>query len=281
LTFVNLYGRLTIAKTACALDGTPALGLLSGMPAIAALYRYPVKGLSAEPLREAALTAGGTIPFDRAYAIENGPSGFDPGAPKHFPKIAFLMLMRNERLAELRTHFDDGTRTLTIRRGDAVVADGCLDTEAGRRAIESFFDRFAAEDLRGPAKVLAAAGHSFSDTSSKVLSLINLATVRTIAEKIGAPVHPLRFRGNVYVEGLPPWDEFSWVGRRVAVADIIFEVTKRIDRCAATNVDPETAARDLTIPLSLLEAYGHADCGIYLRVVAGGRLSVGDTLKPT
>ena len=250
------------------------------MPQIDAIYRYPVKGLSAEPLRRVALAPGETIPFDRAYAIENGRSGFDPAVPKHFPKITFLMLMRNERLAALRTSFDDATRTLTIRKDGAVVVEGRLDTEAGRRAIEAFFDRFSAEDLRGPAKVLRSPGHSFSDAADKVVSLINLESVRSIAGEIGASVHPLRFRGNVYVSGLPAWDEFGWLGKQITAGGVTFEVARRIDRCAATNVNPETASRDLTIPRDLLLAFGHADCGVYLKVISGGEIATGDEIAP-
>jgi len=248
------------------------------MSHVANIYRYPVKGLSAEPLSHVTVEAGETIPFDRAYAIENGPSGFDLAAPKHFPKIAFLMLMRNEQLAELRTAFDDKTRTLTVRKNGAVVAEGCLETPSGRYAIEAFFDDFAGDDLRGPAKVLSADRFSFSDMPRKVLSLINLETVRAIGREIGTEVHPLRFRGNIYVDGLPAWEEFAWVGRRLTAGGVTFEVVKRIERCAATNVDPDTGRRDLTIPRSLLEAYGHADCGVYLEVVSGGELSLGDRI---
>src|SRR5258708_10060517 len=82
---------------------------------IASLYRYPVKGLSPEPLPRVTLGVGQTLPADRRYAIENGPSGFDPAAPAWLPKINYLMLMRNERLAGLRNHFEDGTHLLTIR----------------------------------------------------------------------------------------------------------------------------------------------------------------------
>lgn len=250
------------------------------MQRIARIYRYPVKGLSAEPLDRVGFSIGQTVPFDRAFAIENGPSGFDRGMPKHLPKTAFLMLMRNERLAELRTHFDEATRTLTISRDGAVVAAGRLDTAEGRRAIEAFFDEFSRDDLRGPAKVLDAPGHSFSDSSRKVVSLINLETVRAIGERIGTEVDPLRFRGNLYIEGMPAWEEFAWVGKRIAAGGVEFSVVGRIDRCAATNVDPETGVRDLTIPRSLLEAYGHADCGVYLEVVSTGELSVGDAIEP-
>src|SRR5262245_65790161 len=111
-----------------------------------AIYRYPVKGLSAEPLPRTRLAPGKTIPADRRYAIENGPSGFDPAAPSYLPKIRFLMLMRNERLARLRTHYDDATHILTIRDGDREVARGDLSTPAGRAGGEGFFATLSRDD---------------------------------------------------------------------------------------------------------------------------------------
>jgi uncharacterized protein YcbX len=248
------------------------------MATIAQIYRYPVKGLSAETMPRVTLTPRQTIPYDRAWAIENGPSGFDAAEPKTLPKICFLMLMRNERLAELATSFDEATSALTIRKDGAVVGEGRLDTADGRRSLEAFFRTFASDDLRGEPKVLAAPGHSFSDVAAKVVSLINLETVRAIGERFGAEVHPLRFRGNLYVEGLPAWSEFDWVGKRMKIGDIEFTGTKRIERCAATNVNPVTAARDMAIPRSLMQAFGHTDCGVYLRVETGGTLSVGDAI---
>jgi hypothetical protein len=251
------------------------------MPEIASIYRYPVKGLSPEPLSRVGVVAGETLPFDRAWAIENGPSKFDPAAPKHLPKIAFLMLMRNERLAALHTTFSEAARTLTIRKDGKIAAEGCLDTTDGRRALEAFFDAYAADELRGPARIVSAPGHAFTDTASKCLSLINLATVRDIAQTLGVPVHPLRFRGNLYVEGLPAWAEFDdWLGKTIRAGEVTFEAYGRIDRCAATNVNPETAERDLTLPVSLLQTYGHPDCGVYLRVVKGGQLSPGTPIAP-
>jgi len=250
------------------------------MPSVAALYRYPVKGLSPEPLSAAQLTPGETIPYDRAWAIENGPSPFDPSAPKHLPKTHFLMLMRNERLAELTTRFDEATGTLTIRRAGALVAQGRLDTADGRRAIEAFFDTFEADELRGPARVLSCPGFSFSDTAAKVVSLINLETVAAIGREMGAEVNPLRFRGNLYVAGLPAWDEFALVGKEISVAGVCFTVTKRIDRCAATTVNPVTAVRDLNIPKALQRNFGHVDCGVYLKVETAGTVAIGDALIP-
>jgi uncharacterized protein YcbX len=249
------------------------------MARVVEMYRYPVKGLSAERLQSTVLSPGEVIPFDRAYAIENGPSAFDPQAPKWISKIVFLMLMRQENLAELQTQFDEATRTLTIRRDGKVLAEGRLDREDGRRTIEAFFDEFSAKDLKGPAKVLSAPGHSFQDTSTgKVVSLINLESVRDLGRKMKADVHPLRFRANLYVEGLPAWEEFSWIGKPVVAGGAALTATKRIDRCAAVNVDPFTGTRDMNIPVSLRESYDNIDCGIYLKVVEGGELRVGDTI---
>ena len=247
-------------------------------PQIASLYRYPVKGLSREPLPRVALRAGETLPADRRYAIENGPSGFDPAAPVWMPKSCFLMLMRNERLAGLRSHFEDDRNLLTIRENGRVVARGDLETAEGRAAIEALFATNFAGELKGPPKVISGGGHSFSDVARKVVSIINLDSVAAIESMIGRPVHPLRFRANLYVSGWPAWHEFELLGQILVIGDIRLKVVKRIVRCAATNVNPETAARDLDIPHTLMRRLGHADCGIYAEVIAGGAISVGDAI---
>lgn len=251
---------------------------LSPSPTLAAIYRYPVKGLSPESLATARLEPGQTLAGDRRYAIENGPSGFDPASPSYLPKTQFLMLMRNERLAQLRTRFDDATGRLTIHRDGEMVAEGNLGTEDGRTAIERFFATFCADDLRGPPRLLESAGHSFSDVARKVVSIINLASVDDLAARIGRPVDPLRFRGNFYVRGWPAWAEFDFLNRVIAIGDVRLKVVKRIVRCAATNVDPATAQRDLNIPKSLMDGYGHADCGIYAEVIGRGTIAPGDRL---
>jgi MOSC domain-containing protein len=245
---------------------------------IAGIYRYPVKGLTPEPLAHAELAPGMTLLADRRYAIENGPSGFDPAEPKWLPKPHFLMLMRDEWLAGLRTHFDDASSVLTIRRNGGIAAQGNLATAEGRRTIEDFFATAFAGQVKGPPKVLESPGHSFSDVARKVVSIINLASVRAIADMVGAPVHPLRFRANLYVEGWPAWHELDLLDQTLAIGDARLKVVKRIVRCAAVNVDPDTAQRDLAIPPALQRRLGHADCGIYAEVVKGGTISADDTI---
>lgn len=243
---------------------------------IQAIYRYPVKGLSPQPLTSVPLSVGGTLPADRLYAIENGPCGFDPAAPAYFPKQRFLMLMRNERLASLRSDFDADTHVLTIQSDGREALRADLSSKDGRLAVEAFFRKFMPNELNGPPKVLHAPGHSFSDVAKKVVSIINLASVQAVEGMAGAPVDPLRFRANVYVAGWPAWKEFDLLDREISLGTARLKVVKRIVRCAATNVDPDTGQRDLTIPKTLMQNLGHADCGIYAEVIGAGEIAVGD-----
>ncbi len=245
---------------------------------IASLYRYPVKGLTPEPLSSATLRPGQTLPADRRYAIENGPSGFDPAQPAWLHKSSYLMLMRNERLAGLQTHFEDEGNVLTIRRDGQIAVRGDLETAEGRAAIEAFFVANFSSELKGAPKVLSGGGHSFSDVARKVVSIINLGSLKAIENIVGAPVHPLRFRANLYVSGWPAWHEFELLDQTIAIGDARLKVVKRITRCAAVNVNPETAVRDLEIPPALMRRLGHNECGIYAEVIAGGTIAVGDAI---
>jgi uncharacterized protein YcbX len=250
------------------------------IPSIQAIYRYPVKGLSPEALIRTRLAVCETLPADRLYAIENGPSGFDPAAPRYQPKQRYLMLMRNERLARLHTSFEDANQTLVIELDGREVARGDLHTSEGRTTIERFFANFCVDELRGAPRVLQAPGFSFSDVARKVVSIINLASVAAIERLIGMPVHPLRFRASLYVTGWPAWREFDLVGQEITIGkEARLKIVKRIVRCAAIDVDPDTGIRDLSIPHALMRSFGHADCGVYGEVVSAGEIARGDDLR--
>jgi len=244
-------------------------------PRLAGLFRYPVKGLTPESMAGAALKVGDTLPFDRAYAIENGPGRFDPAAPRHLPKINFLMLMRDERLATLRSRFEDASETLTISRDGKPVVRGQLTTPLGRQLVEQFLAAYMKGELRGPPKIVHAPGHSFSDVAAKCVHVVNLASVRELERTLGRPVDPLRFRANLYLDGLPPWAELGWLDRTLAIGRARLAVFARTTRCEATNVDPERGVRDMAIPAHLVRTLGHQDFGLYAKVVAGGEVGIG------
>ncbi|MDY6993313.1 MAG: MOSC domain-containing protein [Pseudomonadota bacterium] len=244
------------------------------MAMLTQLYRYPVKGLSPEPLECVQVSPLETLPGDRQFALARATSEFQSQAPRHLPKTQFLMLMKDEALAALNSVYDHSTGVLSIYHHQQLQIQGALDQVAGRRAIEAFFADYLA--LAEPPRLVQAPGHSFSDVAAKVLSCINLASIRALETELGTEVHPLRFRANVYFEATSPWEEFDWVDRVVQLGDIEARVIKPIQRCAAVHVNPLTAERDLPILNTLSRCFGHCNMGIYVQILQAGHLKVKD-----
>jgi uncharacterized protein YcbX len=243
------------------------------------LYRYPVKGLTAEALDAAEVEAGGCIPWDRAFALAQGDAGFDAAQPQWLQKTNFMCQMKNARIAALFSFFEPRTGMLAIRAPDgAAVVENAL-TEAGRERIGTFLAGYMGEEARGAQRFLYVPGHSFCDQRRKVVSLINLASLRDYEKKVGARRHRRRFRANVWFSGAPAWSERDWVGQQLQVGGAVLRVTRPITRCAATQVNPETAERDADPLEELRRLYGHVELGAHAEVVEGGRFAVGDAIE--
>lgn len=245
------------------------------------LYRYPVKGLSAEPLVDVQIEAGEMLPGDRAYAIENGSRDFDALSPGYLPKQKFLQLMTNEDLAALETRFDADTQTMKILRNGRQVSMGNLSTPIGCQLVEQFLSAYLARRVRGALRIVSAPDHHFADAPDRFISLINLASLRDLERITGKTVDPLRFRANIYIDGWPAWQERTLIGQTLEIGGTAhFHVAEAITRCAATNVDPQTGARDMHIPRTLGDVFGHEECGLYLTAISSGPISQGDEVKP-
>jgi MOSC domain-containing protein len=254
---------------------------------VAEIYRYPVKGLSAEALMRVSLTPGECLPQDRRFAIALGTTEFDPDRPQWLPKTRFVMLMRDERLARLATRFDESTGLLSIAEGGRLLLAEPIAEPAGGRRIAAFLENFLCGTVEGPLHVVAAPGHAFADarrkpnaTTDKYVSLINLASVRALEAVIGAAVDPLRFRANLYFDGMPAWRELDWLGGEIRVGGARLRTIAAITRCAATEVNPATASRDLAVVAALERHFGHNLMGVYAEVEGAGDVAVGDVIAP-
>jgi MOSC domain-containing protein len=243
------------------------------------LYRYPVKGLTAEALEVAEVEAGGCIPWDRAFALAQGDALFDPNQPQWLQKANFMCQMKNARIAGLFSFFEPRTGMLAIRAPDgSAVVENAL-SEAGRERIGAFLTAFLGDEARGQPRFHHVSGHSFCDQRHKVVSLINLASLRDYEAKVGARRHRRRFRSNIWFSGALAWSERSWVGQQLQVGGAVLRVTRPITRCPATEVNPETAERDARPLDELRQLYGHVELGVHAQVVEGGRFAVGDAIE--
>lgn len=252
---------------------------------IAAIYRYPVKGLSAEPLDRTTLAPGDCLPHDRRFAIALPTTHFDPQNPEWLSKTHFVMLMRDAALARLQTRFDPETGELTIDDESGPPLRARITDPDGARRAADYIAEFLGGAVARPLRFVEAPGHAFADarkkpdaTADKYVSLINRASIEALEEAVEAPVDPLRFRANVYFDGPPAWQELDWIGSGIALGTARLRVVAPITRCAATEVNPETAERDLDTVAALHRHFGHNLMGIYAEVTEGGEIATGDRL---
>jgi hypothetical protein len=167
---------------------------------LAAIRRYPVKGLSGEALERAELAVGEGLPHDRRFALAHAASQFDRADPHWLPKQNFLQLMRDERLALLDARFDADDGYLTIFRDGRQVARGQVTEPLGRILIEQFLDAFIEPGPRGNPHIVEAPGVMLSDVPDKFVSIANLASIKDIERVARAPVDPRRFRANLHLD---------------------------------------------------------------------------------
>ncbi|WP_295696353.1 MOSC domain-containing protein [uncultured Maricaulis sp.] len=249
------------------------------MPQLTAITRFPIKGLGPDSLDRIALEANKTLHMDRAHAIENGPSPFNDAAPGHVKKKHFLMLAGQAGLARLNCRYREKDGTYSVNLDGAGPITILLDNPATHTPLLDALRALLGEAIRGPLRLVHAPGQAMTDISQPQISLINAASVRDVSEKAGHTLDPLRFRGNLLIDGLAPWEEFDLIGHEIRIGGVTCRVESRIRRCVATSVDPQRGALDTDVPAALFEHYGHMDCGIYLSVLEDGEIALGDPIS--
>lgn len=249
------------------------------MVQVEAIYQYPIKGMTAQPLPCIRLEAGRPFPFDRIFALSRSDKYVDPHNPRWAKKGLFVMLMLEEALATVHTYLDVETLQLSVTSpGGMQLLSADLNAAEGRHNVEAFIKQLVPKLHDRPTLVRSQNGH-FMDKPDNVVSLINLATLRSLEALWGCSLNPLRFRANLYIDGARPWEEFDWIGGTLQVNDTVLRVDRRNGRCAATDVNPATGQRDLELPRALRTAFGHKDLGVYLLTERSGMISVGDTVR--
>lgn len=247
---------------------------------IVALTRFPVKGMTGEPMDRFDLAAGAGVPGDRCWGFARPGSGFDPDDPRPLPKERFVVLLREAGLARLASRVQGDV--LEIADGDVSGRFDLGDPTDRIRAAAFLRERL---DLPQAPTLVRSDPHRFTDVSvvspelMNAVSILSRDSVAAFAADVGAPVDPRRFRMNVDVEGWLAWAELDAVGAEVTLGGARLRILLRTKRCAATEVNPATAERDLPIPRLLRQRRGHMDMGIYAEVVESGPVRIGDEAR--
>ncbi len=242
------------------------------------IHRHPLKGWTPESLPQVKLEAGGGLPFDRHFAFTNGRLEEKPTPGKWVQARTFLQLTFFPELAAFRCSLDE-SGLLTMSAPDGSDAQAQAGAPDGFGEANAFIQRhFEAGPHGAPFLSEQAPGHGHWDFSDTNISIINLATVRVLEDAAGHPLERERFRGNLYVDGLEPWEEFTWPGRQLAIGDLRLDVLRPIQRCAMTSTEPGTGKRAFDLPAIMEKAFGHKFCGVYAKVSAGGEIAQNDEI---
>jgi uncharacterized protein len=243
------------------------------MTHLAAICRHPIKGIGREALAAVTLAAGQGLPFDRHWAVAHEGAHLVPGwnACNNFlrgAKAPALMAVEAALDGDSVTLRHPDRPALTIRPDDAADLPRLIDWLQPLLPL----GRAAPVDI-------AKADVAMTDSDYPSVSIISLASCRDLGQRLSLPpLDPHRFRGNLVIDGLDPFAEFDWVGKRLHIGDAVLEVVERIERCRATMASPDTGTIDADTLGALKSHYGHQDFGVFARVVAGGRVRQGDAV---
>jgi len=264
-------------------------------PAVAALYRYPVKSFTPERPDEIRVLASSRIEGDRVLAILLGDAG-EPQAQANggdwWPKPLCVTLMSTPGLALLKLSYDSSARRVRIERDGAVLVDATVDNGEGRRDIAAAVEAYVrtldvGPDLSRPGRTpLRVVGDGvtprFQDSSAGRVTLHSRASLRALASALGDDaLDELRFRSNIAIDGIEAWDELSWPGRAVRIGEIVFDVNAPAIRCLATHVDLRRGVRnhDMLNTLPALNGHEKPSFAVSLLPRNEGVIRVGDPVE--
>lgn len=241
---------------------------------LAAIVRHPIKAVGREELAGAALAPGRRLPFDRIWAVAHAAARIAPG--QWAAKMNFLRGVAAPGLMAVTARLDAAARRVTLCHPEAGTITLAPDEAADAARLVGWLAPLWPEGRPAPAGVVRAGADAFTDVPSPWLSVLGTASNRALGERLGRELSIHRWRGNLWLDGLAPWEEFDLVRRRFRIGAAVLEGRQRITRCEATAADPATGRRDLDTLGALKAGYGHADFGIYAEVVEGGEVRPGD-----
>ncbi len=263
------------------------------MPHVAALFRHPVKGLTPQTCTQLTVQDDGRIAGDRvlAFRFADAATPEERDGLDYWPKARGLALQDFPALAALRLDYDDAARRLRIAHGDEVLVEAGLDA-AGRALLTDVVTSFVLDSadgrrLRRPGRlplVLVGDGVTsrFQDRPRGYVSLHGTGSVAALGTALGATasIDDRRFRSNVVIGGLAPWEELTWSGV-VRIGAVAFEPQGPIVRCLATHANPDTGVRDVPVLTTLTRRIGQTEPTLgrlLLPTGEGGVIRLGDEL---
>ncbi len=243
------------------------------MAKVSGLWRHPIKSHGREALNSVSLEAGKTMPGDRVWAVAHEASKADASAWS--PCANFSIGAKAPGLMAINAVYDEAAGRVTLTHPE--LAELTLDPDTEGDRLVAWTRPIMPEGRAASARVIRVPGRGMTDTDYPSVSIGNLASHRAVEESMGQSLSEKRWRINVWLDGLEPWEEFGWAGREIQIGSVRFLVRERVRRCMATTANPETGLRDAET-LKTLNGFGHQDLGMYAEVIGTGEIALGDSV---
>ena len=242
---------------------------------VAALWRHPIKAHGREPLERVALKAGKCMPWDRHWAVPHEATKAD--GSEWARCINFSRGASSPKLMALTAKLDEAAGKVTLSHPD--LWELTIDPDEDAQKFVEWVRPIMPADRRQSSGIVKVPGVALTDSSWPSISILNLASNTALGQTFDAELSMDRWRGNIHLGGMAPWEEFDLVGKSIRVGTAEFEVRERIERCKATTVDPLTGEYDYDTLKSLRDNFGHLDFGVKAYVTKAGAVARGDTVE--
>lgn len=244
---------------------------------LAQIFRHPIKAHGREQLASVRLSEGEAMPWDRRWAVAHDLSKFDPGAPSWMPCINFQRAARSPTLMAIEARFDEVSGEMRLTHPELPPLVFFPESE-GEKLIDWVLPISPQLRFR-PVALVHAPDRAMTDTAYASLSIKNLASNAALGQKMKRDLSIHRWRGNLWVDGFAPWEEMTWVGRRLRIGATVLEIRERVGRCRATMSNPETGLVDADTLDALMETVGVQDFGVFGTVLEGGEIRPQDRVE--
>lgn len=244
---------------------------------LASIQRHPLKSHGRESLETVALTAGAALPWDRHWAVAHDAARLAADGWSSWQN--FSRGAKAPSLMAIDARLDEAARRLTLRHPNLPEITFAPDDPEDAARFIDWVRPICPPDRAQPAQVHSVAGVAMTDTDYPSISILSLASNRDLSARMGVELSPLRWRGNLWIEGTEPWAERGWIGKRVRIGETVLSIEESIVRCLATATNPETGERDADTLGALKALHGAAEFGVYARVVEGGQVRTGDPVE--
>lgn len=240
---------------------------------ITQILRHPIKSHGREAVAHVSLHAGQTLPWDRLWAVAHDRS--DADGSEWVSCHNFTRGVKAPGLAAMTAQLNEETEYVTLKHPD--LGELCFHPDSDGEHLIDWTRPLMPTNRAASARVIRSQTRGLTDSRLPSITLCNMSSHRAVSQRLGRDLSIYRWRGNIWFDGLAPWEEFDWIDREIRVGSAVVAVRSRTERCLHTHDNPDTGKRDANI-LGVLEEWGHRDFSVKAEVIESGEVALGDPI---